>query len=768
MTFVVGFGTLQKMSRSLGRSGPLILLLLAHFAVCVAYSTVVPLAEAPDELSHYDFFRFVAQERTLPASTSVDEAIQPPLYYLLAASLTAGIPMDLGFARSNPDFRLVDPAAPKNLFVHGRAEAFPYRGGPLAMHVARWLSALLSTIAVWAMYRVALVLARGDRGVALGAAAFLAFVPEFCFLGGAVHNDNLVAALSGLLLWRLLVILEGEDAPIHWVGVGCLLGLALLSKLSLLGFLVPLVGVAGYRAWYRYRQDRAWWESLGPQASGLGLALTVALVLSGWWFLRNTRLYGDPLGWGLLTQGVDLRTCPLGWGDLGWLFWGLFESFWGRFGGAAHIRLPLWLYALFAIGTGISVAGALKTAWRLGFGGRGREAGFRCWFLMAGWAVLVLLSLLVYTVRALGTNQARLLYPALLPLIAILWFGALQLVPKRRHQRFLWACPMSLWICNVGILFLFLRPIYAPPPPPSPAELSEVSEWMMEDFGGRVRLLAYRLEPKTLLPGHTAELRLYWQALEDLHEDYRVSLWVEGPPSVPPWEIKRAPAAGLSPTDLWKSGKVTADRYGLTLPPNAPLGEYRLRVGLRSFGSGEWAMPASSIAAGGSDPRVDVTSFSYAPAVFEELPAQVQHHLRVELGQEVALVGYEVREVFHPTRPEVEGVRVVLYWEALGLSRRDLTFFVHLLDQDGQFVAGHDGVPYGGLYVTSTWPPGAVVVDVHHVSLEHACPGRLLIPQVGAYPSPVGPRLTISGGGDGLVGEDRILLEPLSLPPPPF
>jgi len=754
------------MDQSRCGSGFLIAILLAHFAVCAAYGLVVPLAEAPDELSHYDFFRFVAQERTLPVGTEVDEAIQPPLYYMMAAALTTRIPMGLDFARSNPDFRLSDPDAPKNLFIHGRSEAFPYRGGPLAMHVVRLLSALLSTVAVWAVYRVALLLSRGNCTAALGAAAFLAFVPGFCFLGGAVHNDNLVAAVSALLVWRLLVILKGDDSPAQWGLAGALLGLALLSKVSLLGFVPLFVGVAGYRVWQRRESGRLA-RAVWTQAVGLGLAFGLALMISGWWFLRNVRLHGDPLGWNLVLAGVDLRTCPFGLGDLWWLFGGLFESFWGRFGGAAHIRMPSWLYVLLGGFTVAAIAGALVALWRWRSESGGRGVRLAQWGLLAIWAGLILALLVRYTGTALGTNQARLLYPALVSLVAILWFGALNLIPGRHRQTVIWAFPAFLLACNVGILLFLLRPVYSPPPPPAPAELEAASDAPMEDFGGQIRLLGYRLEPEVAVPGQPAGLVLYWQALEDLREDYRVSLWVEGPPSLPPWEIKRAPAAGRSPTDLWEGGEVTADRYRLDLPPDAPVGDYRLDVGLRSFADGRWLEPMSPATKEGAGHRIGLSSFSHQPAVFSELPDRVPHRLRVELGEEVALVGYEVQEVPHPTRPEVEGLRLVLYWETLGPARRDLTFFVHLLDSDGQFVAGHDAVPYGGSFPTSAWPSQAIVADVHYVPLESVCPGQSLVPEVGAYPAPIGPRLTVVQG-DRPAGEDRILLDPYRLSQPAF
>ena len=69
-----------------------IAILLAHLALSVLYSVIVPLWEAHDEWAHYKYVEYVARNWALPPAGQrlteeyrFDEATQPPLYYILAA-----------------------------------------------------------------------------------------------------------------------------------------------------------------------------------------------------------------------------------------------------------------------------------------------------------------------------------------------------------------------------------------------------------------------------------------------------------------------------------------------------------------------------------------------------------------------------------------------------------------------------------------------------------------------------------------------------------
>ena len=68
---------------------------LALVAVLSSLSSVVsPLFEPPDELQHYQFVRYLVDQRELPVQeldAEISQSHQPPLYYVIGALLVAGI-----------------------------------------------------------------------------------------------------------------------------------------------------------------------------------------------------------------------------------------------------------------------------------------------------------------------------------------------------------------------------------------------------------------------------------------------------------------------------------------------------------------------------------------------------------------------------------------------------------------------------------------------------------------------------------------------------
>nr|NIV36863.1 hypothetical protein [Anaerolineae bacterium] len=74
-------------------------------------------------------------------------------------------------------------------------------------------------------------------------------------------------------------------------------------------------------------------------------------------------------------------------------------------------------------------------------------------------------------------------------------------------------------------------------------------------------------------------------------------------------------------------------------------------------------------------------------------------------GDQVRLLSYRAP---HRVSPGAE-FDVRLYWEPLRPPEENYTVFIHLLDADGQLAANHNE-----MRLTSLWPPGEVVPDVHH------------------------------------------------------
>ena len=157
-------------------------ILLAFVALATWYSLTIPLGEAPDEVPHFTYVRYLIQHGRLPTTTEEHEAFQPPLYYALGAALTFRIEddPDTPFAtRANAHFDVPDPRAPKNLLLHTADEAWPYRDWALAWHLVRLLSIFLGAVTVWAVYQLGRVVFPEVSAIRLTMAALTAFTPQF-------------------------------------------------------------------------------------------------------------------------------------------------------------------------------------------------------------------------------------------------------------------------------------------------------------------------------------------------------------------------------------------------------------------------------------------------------------------------------------------------------------------------------------------------------------------------------------------------------------
>jgi len=94
--------------------------------------------------------------------------------------------------------------------------------------------------------------------------------------------------------------------------------------------------------------------------------------------------------------------------------------------------------------------------------------------------------------------------------------------------------------------------------------------------------------------------------------------------------------------------------------------------------------------------------------------------------------------------------RVRLFWQATRPLPQDYTVFVHVVDSEGVKWGQHDSQPAEGSMPTSSWRPGALIVDEHPVaiSLEGPREGYHLL--IGLYDLETGERLALDNGATQL------------------
>ncbi|MEP7358284.1 MAG: hypothetical protein ABI847_13645, partial [Anaerolineales bacterium] len=100
------------------------------------------------------------------------------------------------------------------------------------------------------------------------------------------------------------------------------------------------------------------------------------------------------------------------------------------------------------------------------------------------------------------------------------------------------------------------------------------------NFANQIELAGYDMGGRSLRPGETLTVSLYWRALGPIPVNYSVFVHVRGEGETL-WAGQDAwPQQGAAPTSAWRQGEMIVDPYTLTLKPETPPGQYDVEVGL--------------------------------------------------------------------------------------------------------------------------------------------------------------------------------------------
>ena len=712
-------------------------LILAIFAALGAtYSVVVPPFEASDEKWHYPMVKYIADNGALPVQVpGVDtpwrqEGSQPPLYYALAAAATFWIDTsDVDVVRHlNPH---VDPGATPdgnvNLAVHRPAwESFPWRGTVLAVHLVRLLSVLMGVAAVYLTYLIARQVVPGEPALALGAAAIHAFTPMFVFISGSVNNDNLVVPLSNLALVLLITLIDPEskiENPksllVRYLTLGCVLGLAALAKTSSLALTLLTALVVVVRAVRR----RSWQEFLVG-----GLATLVPFVAtSGWWFLRNLRLYGDLTGLNVFTEILGTRDVPA---DLAQL-WRERQSFaagyWGNFGGI-NVPMPAWIYTVLNTLAILAALGLLVLLIRKLVGaGRDLVIGHWSFVMCCLWGLGVFVPWLGWA-RVTWSSQGRLVFSAIASWSLLLAVGLAGWLPRSWGRWVVVAFACFLLGLAVVAPFAWIAPVYALPDPLTGAQVTAIPHQLDVDFGVPVavmRLLGYDLETKATRPGGQVVVTLYWEALAPTGLDYTVFVHLLGEGDLLVAQRDTFPGLGLLSTTWLEPGLRWADRYVLQVPATAYAPDVaQIEIGLYDAGTGE------RLAAMGPGGEQIGDNVRFGRVEVRPVPADIPNPMSVNFGDRMALVGYDLSE--RVVRPGGV-VTLTLYWRGLRRMDANYTVSAQLVDAGQRKAAQRDRWPLEGAAPTAAWEPGQMLIDPYTLEVFSDAPPGVYDVRVAVY-----------------------------------
>ena len=487
-------------------------LLLVFVLVGFTYAVTTPIFEASDELWHYPFVRHLADGNPLPVQDPENvgpwkqEASQQPLYYALAAALTYWIDTsdmeDVRWLNPHVDNGVLTADGNTNLTVHRpEKEALPWRGTVLAVRLIRLVSVLMAAGTVYFTWRIASLIFPHRPALALGAAAVNAFTPMFLFISGAVNNDNLAVLLSSAGLYLVLLLSNNPAWRLRdSLLLGLVLGLGALTKTTCLG-LLPLALLALLRSLWKQglAADR---RMAVTRLLKHGLAIILPVIaLSGWWYLRNLRLYGDWLGWSAFIQVLGQRAHPASLRQLWSERWGFALSYWGLFGGV-NVPMAEWVYhalnatgVLAAIGVLFWFVHSLRTQ---------KQTWDSLWsaLFLVLWTGAVFVGLLRWA-TVTWSSQGRLVFPAISAISILLVTGLLAWLPPRAGRLGAGLLAGGMFLLSAAAPFAWIAPAYTPPPPPA----GEPQHPLEVNFDDRMRLYGFDLSGRSITPGEQLDLR---------------------------------------------------------------------------------------------------------------------------------------------------------------------------------------------------------------------------------------------------------------------
>lgn len=313
------------------------------------YCALMPLWEGWDEYAHFAWLQHWVDKGTIPdfhdtLSREIDESMRltplahelkwigPP--YLIHPEWWALPPAERADRRhklaSLPPACAHQPALHPFEFYEAQQPPLYYwlLSVPLrltgAWHLAarvlliRLLSMLLASLTIPLTWITARKIV-GPR-LALVCAALLAVAPGFAIDVSRVANDSLAIALVAVLLWLLTGSRPG------WFLPGLILGACLLTKAYLLAFLPALAVIL-----WRRRQEMV-------------RIVVLALLVAGWWYLRNLAVGHTFSGWLLRPDRAAMLRAIV---HINWLSAAhvAAKSFlW--FGAWSFLTLKAWIYAL--------------------------------------------------------------------------------------------------------------------------------------------------------------------------------------------------------------------------------------------------------------------------------------------------------------------------------------------------------------------------------------------------------------------------------------
>lgn len=683
------------------------LILFTHILLSITYSLVIPIGEGYDEWGHFAYVRYLVTDRKLPASgqrlvpeCTFDMTHHPPLYYLICGGACSWIDMSDNLRPApNPHFDM--PNGGLNAFVHSSEEKWPYQGSILAFHIARLISVLMGTATCFVTYMISRELFPQRKYVRLWSLAIVSFMPQLIFMSSIVNNDVAVTLFLSLFVLVLSRMVTRGAKLSRWGWLTLVSVAAILSKANAVTLLPTALIVLLILSLLRPTEK--------PHRQWLGVAfffmITTAILLT--WESWNTHLEGHWASTGGAIKNVLLPTL-LG-GPNYWITGPSWESlwesiayahitYWGSFGWG-NIPLASWIYWVLAAFLGLAGIGIGKTL--LAREKLEERLGITILLIFCAFSIL-LPSYLVLVTGHISMFPGRYVLPVSGPLAILLAWGLSQVFPHRHTSLLPEVLSFGLLALSIYVPIFRLAPAYRKPD--YLVEPLDMEESVSFAFGDKISLLGFEGPSEGIQPGKTEKFELYWQANEQIENDYSVDIQIIDAEGHFRGATRTYPGRGTFPTSFWEPERPFRDVYYVDVGLDIPTpGLARIKLHLYDSRTGK-RLPVT-----GSDGELLGEAAIFGRfRVYAGGPSQDGATTPlVSYGERVALMDYQGPSCLTPG----ETASFVLRWLCRHPPKENYMVFLHLVDAEGETIAQMDGVPVNGRYPTDLWVEGDMVDD---------------------------------------------------------
>lgn len=453
---------------------------------------IVPLWQAPDEPSHFEYIKLILERRTFPKEGDVSIRIRKEI-------VTSLIEQDAG--RYMPGFVIPREAlkAPEPPEIPGPSQLvhpplyyllnalillpLQYQGIATQAYSARLVSVALSALVVLVALLTARELFPEEPFLTLGIPTLVLFIPAHTFMTSTINNDHLAELICSLFVYLSVRAFRRGISLWSALPFGLLMLLGIWTKATAV-VMIPFAG-AGLLLSLPGRiasRSRGWrWAFLGlVVAMGVGIIAMAVDFRAGEAVPETSAVSWDVKPWvyRVARDWLHLRLDPAVVHSL--VDWRrsiqyrqlyltemklLFETFWARFG-VRYLGLDSLWYVVVAVVNLASVAGLALFATRRWRDGKHRLASWQVKSLLYLFACTAITSVVVVLrIHPLGPSSylphARYLYVGIVPVATLFMVGLREIIPPRwHHLGFLtWVSCLFLFdtVCLLGYVVPFFR-----------------------------------------------------------------------------------------------------------------------------------------------------------------------------------------------------------------------------------------------------------------------------------------------------------------------